>query len=250
MGDCIKILLLGGTSEARRLAARLSGDHRYCVKTSLAGVTQNPLPVAGNSRRGGFGGLAGLIRYLRSEAIDLVIDGTHSFARTISHNAAEACILTQTKSLHLKRPPWQAVNGDRWVDVADIHQAADEVNGIGQRVFLTIGRQDIAAFTKCFSAWFLIRSIDRPKQKPDLNRYELMQARGPFTLNDELTLLQKYKIDLLVSKNSGGSYTYAKIKAARLLGLPVVMSQRPVSPPGNSVGSVEAALTWLEASYS
>jgi len=249
MANPIKVLLLGGTSEARMLAARLSEDERFTVETSLAGATENPLPVAGGSRRGGFGGAVGLADYLRAESVDAVIDATHAFAAAISRNAVEACEKVKIERLIVQRPPWSKTAGDHWIDVTDLSAAAEAVARQGSRVFLTIGRQDIAAFSACRDAWFLIRSIDQPKQPIELENYQLIQARGPFDLAAEKTLLETNRIDLVVSKNSGGADTYAKIEAARRLGLPVVMIRRPAPPPGTVVPSVDAAMAWLDERY-
>ena len=249
MPNPIKVLLLGGTSEARMLAARLDADERFTVETSLAGATEKPLPVAGGSRRCGFGGTAGLADYLRAASVDIVIDGTHAFAATISRNAAEACDQTKTERLVVQRPPWEKTEGDRWLDVSDVPEAAAAVSQRGGRVFITIGRQDIAAFSGCRDAWFLIRSIDRPKQMIEVENYQLLQARGPFDFAAEKALLETNSIDLIVSKNSGGPDTYAKIEAARALALPVVMIRRPTPPDGSTVPSVEAALAWLDERY-
>ena len=249
MPNPIKVLLLGGTSEARILAARLDSDERFTVETSLAGATENPLPVAGESRRGGFGGTLGLVDYLRAVSVDIVIDGTHAFAATISRNAAEACDQTRTELLVVQRPSWEKTEGDHWLEVSDVPEAAESVAQRGRRVFLTIGRQDIAAFSRCRDAWFLIRSIDQPKQTTEFENYRLLQARGPFDFASEKALLETNRIDLVVSKNSGGADTYAKIEAARALALPVVMIKRPTPPNGTAVPSVDAALAWLDGRY-
>ena len=249
MPNPIKVLLLGGTSEARMLAAHLDGDERFTVETSLAGATENPLPVEGESRRGGFGGTVGLVDYLRAVCVDIVIDGTHAFAATISRNAAEACDQTRTERLVVQRPAWEKTEGDHWLEVSDVPEAAEVVAKRGCRVFLTIGRQDIAAFSLCRDAWFLIRSIDQPKQTAEFENYQLLQARGPFDFASEKALLETNRIDLIVSKNSGGMETYAKIEAARALALPVVMIRRPAPPAGTAVPSVDAALAWLDRRY-
>ena len=249
MPNPVKVLLLGGTSEARMLAARLDGDDRFTVETSLAGATENPLPVAGESRRGGFGGTVGLVCYLRAVSVDIVIDCTHAFAAKISRNAAEACDQTRTERLVVQRPPWEKTEGDHWLEVSDVSEAVESVAQRGRRVFLTIGRQGIAAFSDCRDAWFLIRSIDQPKQTIEVENYQLLQARGPFDFVSEKALLETNRIDLIVTKNSGGADTYAKIEAARVLGLPVVMIRRPTPPAGTVVPSVNEALAWLDGRY-
>ena len=205
--------------------------------------------MAGESRRGGFGGTLGLVDYLRAVSVDIVIDGTHAFAATISRNAAEACDQTRTELLVVQRPSWEKTEGDHWLEVSDVPEAAESVAQRGRRVFLTIGRKDIAAFSRCRDSWFLIRSIDQPKQTTEFENYRLLQARGPFDFASEKALLETNRIDLVVSKNSGGADTYAKIEAARALALPVVMIKRPTPPNGTAVPSVDAALAWLDGRY-
>lgn len=246
MGKPARVLLLGGTAESRQLAGRLSQDSRFQIETSLAGATANPAPVDGAMRRGGFGGVEGLVDYLRARGIDLLIDCTHPFASTMSAHARAAAQQTGTAHLVVQRPPWRKLAGDNWVDVADIEAAAGRVESIGQRIFLTIGRQEVDAFADCRDVWFLIRLIDKPPSAPALTSFEMISARGPFDLAAERALLHEWKIDCLVSKNSGGTDTYAKIEAARELGLPVVMVARPSAPTGPATDSVEAALMWME----
>jgi precorrin-6A/cobalt-precorrin-6A reductase len=242
-----RLLILGGTAEARALAAAAATDPHLSVITSLAGRTQAPAALAGAVRVGGFGGPEGLARYLAEAQIDLVIDATHPFAAQISRNATVACASAGVPRLLLQRPPWQAQAGDRWTVVPDTTQAADVVATLGQRVFLALGRQDLAPFAALRDRWFLLRLVDPPSQPPPLPACDVVIARGPFAEVDEIALLKRHRIDLLVSKNSGGDATYAKLAAARALGLPVVMIARPPMPPGESVETVEAALAWLRS---
>jgi precorrin-6A/cobalt-precorrin-6A reductase len=240
-----KLLILGGTGEAAALAERLAGDPRLTVITSLAGRTREPAKIAGAIRVGGFGGAEGLATYLEAESIDLLTDATHPFAARMAANAARACAETSVPRLKLLRPAWRAVAGDTWIAVADVAAAARAVGEIGRRVFLTVGRQELAAFAGLDGVWFLARSIEPPLCP--LANCTTIQARGPFSEADEIALLEEHSIDLLVSKNSGGAATYAKIAAARSLGLPVVMIARPPVPPGDTVDSVDEAVAWVGA---
>jgi len=249
MPEIARILILGGTAEARHLAARLAEDSRFQVATSLAGATRHPVEIAGDTRRGGFGGVDGLVRYFRDRAVDLVVDATHPFAATMSRHAVEACASAGVARLVVERSAWVPVSEDRWVDVADTAAAAARLPEMGRRVLLTIGRQEIDAFRDCADVWFLIRSIDPPKTPPRLPAYRMISARGPFELEDERKLLVENRIDCVISKNSGGADTYAKIEAARGLGLPVLMIARPSPPPGERVACIEDALAWIDSRF-
>ena len=242
-----RALILGGTGEAVALARRLAADARLSVVTSLAGRTRRPTLPPGELRRGGFGGPEGLADYLAGEAIDLVIDATHPYAAAISRHAATACAAAGVPRLRLERPPWKPQDGDRWTLVPDMAAAARAVPALGRRVFLTVGRQELAAFAALSETWFLARAIELPEGPAPLPHCILIQARGPFDEAAEADLLRKHGIDLLVSKNSGGAATYPKIAAARRLNLPVLMVARPPAPPGDSVAGEEEALAWIEA---
>ena len=245
MRERARLLLLGGTGEAADLARDVAVMPGLTVITSLAGRTQQPQKLPGEVRVGGFGGVAGLARYLEAQAIDLLVDATHPFAATMAANAAAACAEAGLPRLKLLRPPWRRQEGDRWIEVENAEQAADALSGLARRVFLSSGRQDIAAFTACDDIWFLVRLIDRPAEPLPLKRHELVLARGPFHLDSEAALLNAHGIEAVVSKNSGGQATYSKIAAARQCGLPVVMIERPPTPRGEIVESVEAALGWI-----
>ena len=247
MIEPLRILILGGTSEARRLAERLDGDTRFHVETSLAGATANPAEIAGDVRRGGFGGAAGLEAYISEQGIGLVVDATHPFADTISRSAVTACEKCATDRLVICRPAWETQAGDRWVCVANVAEAAARLSEYGTRVFLTIGRQEIDAFAECRDIWFLIRLIDLPTTSPSLNSFKLISDRGPFDLAAERRIIREYEIDCIVSKNSGGTDTYPKIQAAREAGIPVIMIERPEAPKVPIVDAAEAALEWIEA---
>lgn len=241
-----KVLVLGGSAEAARLAARLAGDPRYETLSSLAGATRRPAALPGRVVSGGFGGAEGLARFLGTERIARVVDATHPFAARISANAAHACRRAGVPLLRLARPPWRPRAGDRWLEVADAAAAAARLPGLGDRVFLSLGRKRLDAFAGLAETWFLVRLIEAPAAPLPLARHRLVLARGPFRVEDELALMRAHGIEALVSKNSGGEATYAKIEAARRLGLPVLMLQPPPPPERvERVADVEAALAWL-----
>jgi len=242
-----RVLILGGTGDASELGAKAANLSGIEVIVSLAGRTRQPKDVALNTRIGGFGGVAGLSAYLRDEAIDLLIDATHPFAAQISLNAAVSVAEVNIPLLMLVRPRWERVIGDNWIEVENIETAAQKLGDRPKRVFLTIGRQELAAFAHIENIWFLMRMIDPPQPNTLVPKGLLLYDRGPFTLADERQLLIQQAIDTIVSKNSGGDATYAKIIAARELNIPVVMVQRPALPQGDRVANVEAALDWLIA---
>ncbi|MGL5060049.1 MAG: cobalt-precorrin-6A reductase, partial [Microcoleus sp.] len=240
-----RLLILGGTGDAAQLAARVSQIPEIEVITSLAGRTQQPATVAGAVRIGGFGGADGLVQYLQNCSIDLLIDATHPFADRISLNAAVAAAKCQIPHLILVRPPWQQIEGDRWIEVESHAVAARVLSQQSQRVFLTIGRQELGAFSGLDNIWFLMRAIDPPAPEIQLPPGNLLLAKGPFFLKSELHLLQEYQIDTVVSKNSGGDATYAKIVAARQMKIPVVMVQRTPLPESEKVADVAGAISWI-----
>ncbi|MCP4379969.1 MAG: cobalt-precorrin-6A reductase [Hyphomicrobiales bacterium] len=242
-----KLLILGGTAEALALAAWAADQDTIAVTTSLAGRTRNPVLPAGRTRSGGFGGSHGLADYLKEEQFDLVVDATHPFAAAMAHNAMEACDARGLTRLKLLRPAWIREPDDNWIKVADQDAAARALNGLGERVFLTSGWQGLEAFAACEDNWFLVRLIDPPRDPPPLGRYELILGRGPFPASQEANLMRAHRIDVLVSKDSGGTATYGKILAARHLALPVVMITRPKPPPGETVDDLEQAKAWIMA---
>ena len=247
-----RVLILGGTTEARELAA-LAAERwgsRVEVITSLAGRTAAPAALAGTVRRGGFGGAAGLAAYLCRERIDVVVDATHPFAARISRHAAEAAAEAGIACLALTRPPWRPVPGDRWIEVDTAGEAAARCPGLGRRVWLTVGGGDLDAFAACAGVWFLVRRIERPATPPPLRDCALVLGRGPFTVENERALISKYRIDALVCRASGGAATRAKLDAAREARLPVVMIRRPLPAaatevPPAAAGSPHDALLWL-----
>jgi len=235
------ILVLGGTAEARELAAELDAAG-VPVTTSLAGRVANPRPPPGQIRVGGFGGPAALAGWLREHGIGAVVDATHPFAERISASAARACPQAGVPVLRLERPGWHERPGDRWHRVPDLAAAARLVPELGRRVLLTTGRQGLASFVTT-DAWFLVRCVE-PPDPPLPARHELVLGRGPYTLAGERALIERFEIDLVVTKDSGGSLTEAKLGAARELGLPVLVVDRPPRPAMEAVTSVAEALTW------
>lgn len=221
-----KILILGGTAEAADLAARLVAKGGAEVTTSLAGRTKEPAPLAGAVRIGGFGGIEGLAQYLARHGITRVIDATHPFARQISANAAKACAAAGVPLETVKRQAWSPVEGDRWTLVSSETEAADTLPA-GGRFFLALGRQYLGVFAKRSDCFFIIRMIDRPEQPLPISHYELVLGRPSSDMAEEFALLRHHGVTHLVCRNSGGTAGYAKIVAARELGLPVIMIGRP-----------------------
>ncbi|MCT9092752.1 cobalt-precorrin-6A reductase [Streptomyces sp. ASQP_92] len=241
------ILILGGTGEARRLADLLhdAEDPGMRVTSSLAGRVAEPRLPPGEVRVGGFGGAEGLARWLRTHQVDALIDATHPFARTISFNAALAATAAHVPLLALRRPGWVPGEGDRWHPADSLDEAAALLPALGRRVFLTTGRMGLAAFAGLDALWFLMRSVDAP-EPPFPARMEVLLDRGPFTLEGEREVLRTHRIDVLVTKDSGGAATAPKLTAAREAGLPVVVVRRPPVPDGVSVAATpEEAAAWV-----
>jgi precorrin-6A/cobalt-precorrin-6A reductase len=241
----VTLLILGGTAEARALAAGLAGRPGLRVVSSLAGRVANPVLPAGEVRVGGFGGADGLARWATAEGVTAVVDATHPFAETISAHAADACARAGLPLLRLARPGWTAQDGDDWRDAASLADAAAMLPALGRRVFLTTGRQGLAAFAGLGRLWFLIRCVD-PPAGPLPARHEVLLARGPYTFAAERALMRRHAIEVLVTKNSGGSLTEGKLAAARELGLPVVMVRRPAGPATACVATADEALSWVQ----
>ncbi|MHB1837408.1 MAG: cobalt-precorrin-6A reductase [Solirubrobacteraceae bacterium] len=234
--------MLGGTAEARELAAALHAQE-VAVTSSLAGRVARPRLPVGEVRIGGFGGPDGLAEWLRSHAVAAVVDATHPFAERISASAAAACRLTGTPLLRLERPGFSERPGDRWVWVDDLAAAARAIPGRGTRVLLTTGRQGLPAFAGDAATWFLIRCVD-PPEPPLPARHELILDRGPYTLAGELALIDRHRIDLVVTKDSGGPLTVAKLDAARERRLAVIVVRRPPRAGTETVRAVPDALEW------
>jgi precorrin-6A/cobalt-precorrin-6A reductase len=243
----LRLLILGGTGEASALAASLARREDVAAIVSLAGRTQNPALSALPTRIGGFGGVAGLREYLQTDGIDAVIDATHPFAAQMSRHAAEACAAGGVALLRFTRPPWAPVGGDNWIEVAGIEAAVAALGEAPRRVLLTQGRMQVAAFARAPQHHYVVRAIEPPADLSTLPSHRLILARGPFVLAQEEALLREERIELLVSKNSGGAATHAKIEAARLLAVPVVMLSRPALPDVERTHSLGAVMEWIEA---
>lgn len=225
-----RILILGGTSEARHLAGKLAARADLSLTLSLAGRTESPVAQGVPVRSGGFGGAEGLAAYLRETRTDLLIDATHPYAAQISANAARAAHLTGVPILALRRPGWEPVDGDRWMMVDTVGDAVQGLGEASRRAFLALGRQEVAAFEVAPQHHYLIRSVDPVEPKLAVPDAAYLLARGPFREADERALLESHRIDVVVSKNSGGEATCGKIAAARALGIEVVMVRRPSLP--------------------
>ena len=239
----VRILILGGTGEARELAAALLTTGTDML-SSLAGRVREPRLPEGPVRIGGFGGADGLAAFLAAEGITAVVDATHPFASGITANAAQATAAAGVPLLVLRRPEWDA--DPAWHVVGDITAAAAAVRDWpGEAVFLTTGRRDLAAFAGDDMHRFLVRTVD-PPDGPAPGRMTLVTSRGPYTVEGETALMREHAIGLLVTKNSGGPMTAAKLEAARHVGVQVVMVQRPPLPPGSaSVATVAEAARWV-----
>ena len=245
-----RLLILGGTHEAVAFADAVTARCGSTVEviSALAGRTSAPRRPVGTVRIGGFGGVAGLQAYLRAEQIDALVDATHPFAATISHHAAEASVRTGVPRLVLVRPPWSPEPGDRWTTVADDAAAAHATkDSNAQRIFLTTGGRGLAAFAGLADRWFLVRLIERPSAPIPLAQHRLILARGPFTAKGERDLMVKERVDLLITRASGGGATEAKLIAARELGLPVLLVERPPAQAGEAVTTIDEALAWVAA---
>jgi precorrin-6A/cobalt-precorrin-6A reductase len=245
-----RLLILGGTGEALRLARAVDAAMPgLATTTSLAGRTRDPVLPPGEVRIGGFGGTDGLVRYIEGKGITLLVNATHPFAVEMSAHARDAHRRTGVPLLHLLRPAWAKQPKDSWVAVPDVVAAAEICRWLGKRIFLSLGAKDLAAFAGLTRPRFLVRLVDAPEALP-LAHYDLIAARGPFAIEGERALIEEYAIDLIVTKNSGGAATYPKIEAARELGIPVVMIRRPeiAQDPGSArADTVEAALDWIAA---
>jgi len=240
----MRFLILGGTTEASALCRAVAGREGFEAVLSLAGRTKNPAPPPISCRVGGFGGIPGLIDYLRDERIDAVIDATHPFAAIMSANASAACKALAVPLAVFTRRPWQPVMGDQWIEVQTIEQAVSSLRQAPCRVFLTVGSLQLSAFAAVPQHYYLIRTID-PPSLDIFPSHRLILARGPFTVEEEIALIQDERIDLLVTKNSGGEATAAKLAAARQAKIPVIMLQRPPAGDAEVIWSVEEALQWL-----
>ncbi|OWV70516.1 cobalt-precorrin-6A reductase [Rhizobium sp. R634] len=241
-----RILILGGTGEARLLAEALAARDDRDILLSLAGRTEKPAAQPVPVRIGGFGGAAALADFLKAGEYDLLIDATHPFAERISANVAFAAETTGIAAIALRRSEWRRQLGDRWQEVWGIPAAIEALGRSPRRVFLATGRQGAHHAEAAPQHFYLIRSVDRVEPPLALAKVEYILDRGPFTLEDECALLRKHGIDVIIAKNSGGGATYAKIEAARLLGIKVMMVVRETGPEVAVVETVEAALAAID----
>ena len=247
MSRAKRLLILGGTGEAAALAQAI--DARFGtqveVTSSLAGRTVDPAPIVGSVRIGGFGGADGLQDYLRTSGIDILIDATHPFAVQISRNAVLVASASDLPLLRLDRPEWRPAPEDRWIEVADPHEAVAALRPLARRIWLTIGNADLTPFAAIPDAWFLVRTISAPATMPPLPHYELLLGRGPFAFDAERRVIAEHRIDALVTKASGGETTVAKLHAARDAKIPIIMIRRPVHPAAQSVTTIPEVLDWI-----
>jgi len=240
----VRALILGGTSDANRLAdaaARLG----FAAIYSYGGRTRAPAAQVLPTRIGGFGGVRGLSCYIRQQRITHVVDATHPFAAEISRNAVAACAATATALIALERAPWMKAPSDNWIEVADVAAAAAALPEPCARVFLAIGRQHLAPFLERPQHAYTLRYVDPPEGSLPLPNAGIIVSRGPFTLAGDLDLMRSRGIEWIVARNAGGEGARAKIDAARELGLPVVMIARPELPERRRAESVEEVLAWL-----
>ncbi|GAB2749328.1 cobalt-precorrin-6A reductase [Salinifilum aidingensis] len=245
----VRVLLLGGTGEAKQLAHLLDEHDSFHVVSSMAGRVRDPQLPAGEVRIGGFHGAEGLAGWLRDNAIDAVVDATHPFAAKMSASAAQATRETGVAAVVLRRPGWRQRRGDVWHRTPTLDGAAQLLRGLGRRVLLTTGRRSIGAFAGLDAHHFVLRCVD-PPEPPVPAHLEVVLDRGPYTVEQEHSLLRSHRVDVLVTKDSGGSMTSAKLTACRELGVPVVLVQRPPVPSGlASAETPEAALEWLRARF-
>ena len=242
--DMTRILLLGGTTEASRLAGALADAGTDAV-FSYAGRTKAPVDQPLPMRIGGFGGVAGLSEYIAREGISHVVDATHPFAAGMSRNAIEACAATCTPLIALERPAWRAGPGDDWRSVADIDAAVAALPDAPARVFLAIGKQTLAPFAAKPQHHYLLRLVDPPEAALPLPHTSVVIARGPFDAETDTALMRAHAITHIVAKNAGGAGAEAKLIAARALHLPVILIDRPVLPPRMVVATVPEVMAWL-----
>jgi precorrin-6A/cobalt-precorrin-6A reductase len=243
----LRLLILGGTSEASALARQVADQPDVAAILSLAGATAEPAPAPIPQRIGGFGGAESLAAFLAREHIDAVVDATHPFASRISANAVAACGATRTPLVVFSRPPWTREPGDRWIEVAAMDDAVPALGTQRKTVFLTQGRLQLAAFARAPQHRYIVRAIDRPADIDALPDHKLILARGPFTIRDELELMKHEGIEMLVTKNSGGRATYAKIEAARALEIEVIVVRRPPAPEAETLHDLDAVMAWIAA---
>jgi len=238
-----RVLILGGTTESRQLAAQLTVYRsKLDIVLSLAGRTRDPVPYPVPLRIGGFGGPRGLVDYLKEREIGLLIDATHPFATQMSRHAAIAAAETKVPFFALCRPAWEQIEGDRWTHAASVAEAVGKLGKKPRRVFVTLGRQELEPLGASPHHSYLVRSVDPVDPPLDIPDARYILDRGPFAIAAERALLSEEKIDAVLAKNSGGDATYAKIAAARDLGIEVVLVRRPATNEVETVASVPEAV--------
>ncbi|MCK0196577.1 cobalt-precorrin-6A reductase [Ancylobacter sp. 6x-1] len=246
-GSIRRILLLGGTTEARQIAEALASRRDIALTVSLAGRTRNPAPLPVPTRIGGFGGADGLASVLRQEGFDALVDATHPFAAAISANAANAARRAGVPMLALARPCWQRQAGDDWCEVPDVAGAVVALGAVPRRVFVALGRNEVRTVEAAPQHLYLLRSVDPVEPPLNVPLAGTIEARGPFAEEDERALLEAHAIEIVLAKNSGGAAGYGKIAAARALGLKVVLVTPPARPDVPTVASVAGVLAFIEA---
>jgi precorrin-6A/cobalt-precorrin-6A reductase len=242
----MRILILGGTTEASALASLVADKPEFSPVLSMAGRTSDPRPLPIPTRTGGFGGVEGLARHLAGERIEAVVDATHPFAAVMSRNAAEACARAGVPLLALRRPSWEAKDGDCWIEVSSMSEAVAALGVSPRRVFLTVGRLELSPFVAAPQHTYLVRTIEPIGDALPVPNVIAIRDRPPFDERAERALMRREAVEVLVTKNSGAAATYPKIAAARALGLPVVVVARPHKPEGiEEVTTAEEAFSWL-----
>ena len=240
----MRLLLLAGTTEARQLAAALANEPRVRVTASLAGATRTPRPLGVITRIGGFGGEEGFVSYLKRESIDAVLDATHPFATAISHRSWALCRKLNVPYMQFLRPAWMPAPGDRWTFLNSEEDAARFIPE-GSRVFVATGRQTLRRYENMEGRQMICRQIDPPSGPFPLKSGYFLMGRPPFSVQSEVQLFTRLKIDWLIVKNAGGAASRSKLEAARQLNMPVAMIRRPLQPEGAKLETIAAALGWV-----
>ncbi|MEP2028155.1 MAG: cobalt-precorrin-6A reductase [Paracoccaceae bacterium] len=238
------LLILGGTTEATAISRAVAAAGLKAT-VSLAGRVERPASQPVPRRIGGFGGITGLAEYLRVHRITHVIDATHPFAARMSRNAIAACAQTSIPLVAFTRPGWTEAAGDHWQRVVNINAAATSLACPPRRVMLAVGRMHLDAFARNPQHFYLLRLVDEPETPPAFPNHHVLLSRGPFSVENDQALMQEFAIELVVSKNSGGTGAFAKIAAARALALPVLMIDRPSLPNRTELFGVQEVLDWI-----